>query len=160
MHHRFTLTATTEVVEAVCFLWHCPAGHPGWLLATTLPCGARTFLDTAEAVTQRLVPALEVLLASLEKRAKEWDGIVKVGRTHMMDAVPVTLGQEFSGYAAQVRIGIERIEASLPRVAEVPQGGTATGTGINTGAPLRLPAFRRMWTAQLGSNLGALTMRS
>ena len=52
LHHRFTLTATTEVVEAVCFLWHCPAGHPGWLLATTLPCGARTFLDTAEAVTQ------------------------------------------------------------------------------------------------------------
>ena len=88
----------------------------------------------AEAVTQRLVPALEVLLASLEKRAQEWDGIVKVGRTHMMDAVPVTLGQEFSAWARQVRLGIARLHDALPRLLVLPQGGTAAGTGLNTHA--------------------------
>lgn len=88
----------------------------------------------AEAVTQRLVPALEVLLASLEKRAKEWDGIVKVGRTHMMDAVPVTLGQEFAAWARQVRLGIARLHDALPRLLVLPQGGTAAGTGLNTHA--------------------------
>jgi fumarate hydratase class II len=88
----------------------------------------------AEAVTQRLVPALEVLLASLEKRAKEWDGIVKVGRTHMMDAVPVTLGQEFAAWARQVRLGVARLHDALPRLLVLPQGGTAAGTGLNTHA--------------------------
>ncbi|SUE43376.1 class II fumarate hydratase [Roseomonas gilardii] len=88
----------------------------------------------AEAVTQRLVPALEVLLASLENRAKEWDGIVKVGRTHMMDAVPVTLGQEFAAWARQVRLGIARLHDALPRLLVLPQGGTAAGTGLNTHA--------------------------
>ncbi|PZP45408.1 MAG: class II fumarate hydratase [Azospirillum brasilense] len=88
----------------------------------------------AEVVTQRLVPALEVLLASLEKRAKEWDGIVKVGRTHMMDAVPVTLGQEFAAWARQVRLGIARLHDALPRLLVLPQGGTAAGTGLNTHA--------------------------
>ena len=88
----------------------------------------------AEAVTQRLVPALEVLLASLEKRAKEWDGIVKVGRTHMMDAVPVTLGQEFAAWARQVRLGIARLHDALARLLVLPQGGTAAGTGLNTHA--------------------------
>ena len=90
------------------------------------------------AVTNALVndlkPALDVLATSLEKKAEEFRDIVKSGRTHLMDATPVTLGQEFGGYAAQVRYGIERIDASLPRVAEVPQGGTAVGTGINTPA--------------------------
>ncbi|UPG72240.1 class II fumarate hydratase [Roseomonas gilardii subsp. gilardii] len=88
----------------------------------------------AEAVTHRLIPALEVLLASLEKRAKEWDGIVKVGRTHMMDAVPVTLGQEFAAWARQVRLGIARLHDALPRLLVLPQGGTAAGTGLNTHA--------------------------
>ena len=90
------------------------------------------------AVTNALVtdlqPALDVLATSLERKAEEFRDIVKSGRTHLMDATPVTLGQEFGGYAAQVRYGIERIDASLPRVAEVPQGGTAVGTGINTPA--------------------------
>ncbi|WP_309711198.1 lyase family protein, partial [Pseudolysinimonas sp.] len=71
---------------------------------------------------------------ALEAKADLWKGVVKSGRTHLMDATPVTLGQEFGGYARQVRLGIERIQSALPRVAEVPLGGTATGTGINTPA--------------------------
>ncbi|WP_101651148.1 class II fumarate hydratase [Brevibacterium ihuae] len=86
------------------------------------------------ALVHDLTPAMAHLAESLEKKAAEFENIVKSGRTHLMDATPVTLGQEFGGYAAQVRYGIERIEASLPRVAEVPQGGTAVGTGINTPA--------------------------
>ena len=86
------------------------------------------------AVTRDLVPALEHLAASLERKAEEFADVVKSGRTHLMDATPVTLGQEFGGYAAQVRYGIERLEASLPRLAELPLGGTAVGTGINTPA--------------------------
>lgn len=85
-----------------------------------------------EAVVTDLIPALEHLAVSLEAKAAEWVSVVKSGRTHLMDATPVTLGQEFGGYAAQVRYGIERLQASLPRLAELPLGGTATGTGINT----------------------------
>ncbi|MDY3048364.1 MAG: class II fumarate hydratase [Rothia sp. (in: high G+C Gram-positive bacteria)] len=85
-----------------------------------------------EALLKDLVPALDYLAESLERKALEFKDVVKSGRTHLMDATPVTLGQEFSGYAAQVRYGVERIQASLPRVAEVPLGGTAVGTGINT----------------------------
>ncbi|MCS0602369.1 class II fumarate hydratase [Streptomyces sp. LP11] len=84
------------------------------------------------AVTHDLVPALEHLAAALERKADEFADVVKSGRTHLMDATPVTLGQEFGGYAAQVRYGVERLRASLPRLAELPLGGTAVGTGINT----------------------------
>ncbi|MEU1373466.1 class II fumarate hydratase [Streptomyces triculaminicus] len=84
------------------------------------------------AVTADLVPALEHLAASLERKAEEFAEVVKSGRTHLMDATPVTLGQEFGGYAAQVRYGVERLRSSLPRLAELPLGGTAVGTGINT----------------------------
>ncbi|MEU3571779.1 class II fumarate hydratase [Kitasatospora sp. NPDC036755] len=84
------------------------------------------------AVTHDLVPALEHLAEALERKATEFAGVVKSGRTHLMDATPVTLGQEFGGYAAQVRHGRERLLATLPRVAELPLGGTAVGTGINT----------------------------
>ncbi|WP_351226173.1 class II fumarate hydratase [Streptomyces sp. NPDC002133] len=84
------------------------------------------------AVTKDLVPALEHLAASLERKAAEFADVVKSGRTHLMDATPVTLGQEFGGYAAQTRYGVERLRASLPRLAELPLGGTAVGTGINT----------------------------
>jgi fumarate hydratase, class II len=86
------------------------------------------------AVTGDLIPALDHLAQALETKATEFADVVKSGRTHLMDATPVTLGQEFDGYAAQVRLGIERLEASLPRVAELPLGGTAVGTGINTPA--------------------------
>ncbi|MFE4970743.1 class II fumarate hydratase [Kitasatospora sp. NPDC056651] len=84
------------------------------------------------AVTHDLVPALEHLAEALERKATEFARVVKSGRTHLMDATPVTLGQEFGGYAAQVRHGRERLLATLPRVAELPLGGTAVGTGINT----------------------------
>ncbi|MFE1831411.1 class II fumarate hydratase [Streptomyces yangpuensis] len=84
------------------------------------------------AVANDLVPALEHLAAALERKAAEFDRVVKAGRTHLMDATPVTLGQEFGGYAAQIRYGVERLRASLPRLAELPLGGTAVGTGINT----------------------------
>jgi len=84
------------------------------------------------ALVHDLIPALDHLAASLEVKAKLWADVVKSGRTHLMDATPVTLGQEFGGYARQMRLGIERIQSALPRVAEVPLGGTATGTGINT----------------------------
>ncbi len=83
-------------------------------------------------IVNDLLPALDKLAVSLEGKAAEFDDVVKSGRTHWMDAVPVTLGQEFSGYAAQVRQGIERIEDALPRLGRIPLGGTATGTGLNT----------------------------
>jgi fumarate hydratase class II len=84
------------------------------------------------ATVQRLVPALDHLATALEAKATEFAEVVKSGRTHLMDATPVMLGQELGGYAAAVRYGIERLESSLPRVAELPLGGTAVGTGINT----------------------------
>ena len=84
-----------------------------------------------------LIPGLDHLAVALEAKAEEWKEVVKSGRTHLMDATPVTLGQEFGGYARQIRLGIERVQAVIPRVAEVPLGGTATGTGINT--PLGFP---------------------
>ncbi|WP_236246574.1 aspartate ammonia-lyase [Streptomyces sp. CC210A] len=84
------------------------------------------------AVTEDLIPALEHLAMSLERKSAEFAEVVKSGRTHLMDATPVTLGQEFGGYAAQMRYGVERLRASLPRLAELPLGGTAVGTGINT----------------------------
>ncbi|OUE32382.1 Fumarate hydratase class II [Clavibacter michiganensis] len=89
------------------------------------------------ALLADLIPALEHLAEALETKADAWKGLVKAGRTHLMDATPVTFGQEFAGYARQVRLGIERVRTALPRVAEVPLGGTATGTGINT--PLGFP---------------------
>ncbi|MEU8822536.1 class II fumarate hydratase [Streptomyces sp. NPDC048636] len=84
------------------------------------------------AVTADLIPALDRLAGALEGKAEEFAEVVKAGRTHLMDATPVTLGQEFGGYAAQVRYGIERLRSALPRLAELPLGGTAVGTGINT----------------------------
>jgi fumarate hydratase class II len=81
---------------------------------------------------ESLLPALETLAASLEAKAREFDDVVKSGRTHLMDAVPVTLGQEFGGYAAQVRQGIERVRDTMPRLGQIPLGGTAVGTGLNT----------------------------
>ncbi|MFE4304517.1 class II fumarate hydratase [Streptomyces sp. NPDC056891] len=86
------------------------------------------------AVTRDLIPALDHLAASLERKSAEFASVVKSGRTHLMDATPVTLGQEFGGYAAQVRYGVERLRSALPRLAELPLGGTAVGTGINTPA--------------------------
>jgi fumarate hydratase, class II len=82
--------------------------------------------------TDKLLPSLERLHESLARKADEFEDVVKAGRTHLMDAVPVTLGQEFSGYAAQVRLGRQRVADTLGRVGQIPLGGTATGTGLNT----------------------------
>jgi fumarate hydratase class II len=89
-------------------------------------------LAALEQAAKRLLPALEVLEGSLAAKAGEFADVVKSGRTHLMDAVPVTLGQEFAGYAAQVREGRARVEAAMPRLGQIPLGGTATGTGLNT----------------------------
>jgi fumarate hydratase, class II len=92
---------------------------------------ASIHVAAAAGVVRDLVPALDHLATALDQRGDEFSGVVKAGRTHLMDATPVTLGQEFGGYAAQVRMGIERLTSSLPRVAELPLGGTAVGTGLN-----------------------------
>src|SRR6185312_1916154 len=89
-------------------------------------------LAALDEITNDLLPAMEQLAASLERKAKEFADVVKSGRTHWMDAVPVTLGQEFAGYAAQVRQGIARVQDALPRLGQIPLGGTAVGTGLNT----------------------------
>ncbi|WP_099297465.1 class II fumarate hydratase [Corynebacterium dentalis] len=93
-----------------------------------------THVAAAVAAADDLIPGLKVLEESLLKKSKEWENVVKSGRTHLMDAVPVTLGQEFGGYARQITLGIERIEATLGRLGELPIGGTAVGTGLNTPA--------------------------
>ena len=89
-------------------------------------------LAALDELVSDLLPSLTVLAGSLERKAAEFADVVKSGRTHLMDAVPVTLGQEFAGYAAQVRQGVARVEATLERVGQVPLGGTATGTGLNS----------------------------
>jgi fumarate hydratase class II len=90
-----------------------------------------THIAATEAAVRHLIPALQVLHDALADKAREWRTVVKSGRTHLMDAVPVTLGQEFSGYARQIEAGIERVRGSLPRLGELAIGGTAVGTGLN-----------------------------
>ncbi|HEX3937817.1 MAG TPA: class II fumarate hydratase, partial [Xanthobacteraceae bacterium] len=97
----------------------------------------------------RLFPALKRLHAALKKKAKEFDAIVKIGRTHLQDAIPLTLGQEFGAYARQIELGIARCEACLPRLYPVAQGGTAVGTGLNT-----KPAFAKKFAAMLAKDTG------
>src|ERR671932_411343 len=89
-------------------------------------------LAALDQATNKLLPALKGLERSLTRKAKKFENVVKAGRTHLRDAVPDTLGQEFSGYAAQIRLGQERVEAALVHVRQIPLGGTATGTGLNT----------------------------
>lgn len=91
-------------------------------------------IAAAQAADEVLLPGLETLAKSLEAKAEEYKDVVKSGRTHLMDATPIMLGQEFSGYATQIRYGIDRVHAVLPRLHELPLGGTAVGTGINTPA--------------------------
>jgi fumarate hydratase class II len=102
-----------------------------------------------EAVTRQLIPGLRRLHASLARRAEEWSSIVKIGRTHMMDAVPVTLGQEAAAWARQVELGVARVEAALPRLMALPQGGTAAGTGLN-----RHPDFARAFAERMAALTG------
>ncbi|WP_426565956.1 class II fumarate hydratase [Angustibacter sp. McL0619] len=113
----------------------------------TFPTGLH--LAATDAVVNDVVPALEHLAESLRRKAAEFSDVVKAGRTHLMDAVPVTLGQEFDGYAAQMLAGVERLRSTLPRLAEVPLGGTAVGTGINTP-----PGFAEQVVAELAAATG------
>jgi fumarate hydratase, class II len=102
-------------------------------------------LAAVDAAQSDLLPTLDRLAGSFEAKAGEFAGIVKAGRTHMMDAVPVTLGQEFAGYSAQMRLGADRVRDSLKRASQIPLGGTATGTGLNTH-----PEFARRVREKLG----------
>jgi fumarate hydratase, class II len=101
-----------------------------------------------------LQPALLALAESLEAKAEEFDDVVKSGRTHLMDAVPITLGQEFGGYAAQIRLGMDRIEATYDRLAQIPLGGTAVGTGLNT-HPEFAERVRRRLSHEIGLEVNA-----
>ncbi|WP_412509238.1 class II fumarate hydratase [Roseovarius sp. SYSU LYC5161] len=109
-----------------------------------------TAMHIATAMTAQdvLLPGLEKLHAALARKTAEFDGIIKIGRTHTQDATPLTLAQEFSGYTHQVAMGLERVKAALPRVHELAQGGTAVGTGLNT-AP--------GWDTQVAANMAAIT---
>jgi fumarate hydratase class II len=89
-------------------------------------------IATALEINKLLLPSLEHLLQALDKKSKEFDHIVKIGRTHLQDATPITLGQEFSGYVTQIKYGIERVKCCLPRIMLLAQGGTAVGTGLNS----------------------------
>jgi fumarate hydratase class II len=111
-------------------------------------------LAALDELTNDLLPALDKLASSLEAKAREFDGVVKSGRTHLMDAVPVTLGQEFGGYAAQVRQGAERVRSTLGRVGQVPLGGTAVGTGLNT-HPEFAERVRRRLSEETGLTISA-----
>jgi fumarate hydratase class II len=101
-------------------------------------------LAALEQATRELLPALAGLERALSAKSKRFHDIVKAGRTHLMDAVPVTLGQEFAGYAAQIRLGRARVAATLPHVAQIPLGGTATGTGLNTHPKFAAGVRRRL----------------
>ncbi|HET9690087.1 MAG TPA: class II fumarate hydratase [Acidimicrobiales bacterium] len=101
-------------------------------------------LAATQEITRSLVPALEHLAKALRRKSRAWKSVVKSGRTHLMDATPVTLGQEFGGYAAAVEHGVERLQAALPRVGELPLGGTAVGTGINAPKGFARAVIRRL----------------
>src|SRR5512132_3847454 len=111
-------------------------------------------LAALSELVNELLPALETLATSLEAKAREFDDVVKSGRTHWMDAVPVTLGQEFAGYAAQVRQGIARVRDTLPRLGQIPLGGTAVGTGLNT-HPEFAARVRSRLAEETGLTIGA-----
>lgn len=106
-------------------------------------------IAAAEETVNRLIPALEYFHAALQAKVDAWGDIVKIGRTHMQDATPLTLAQEFSGYARQVELGIERVKNTLPRIYELAQGGTAVGTGLNT-----KPGFAETFAAEAAKTTG------
>ncbi len=111
-------------------------------------------LAALDEVSRELLPALDGLAEALGRKAQEFDDVVKAGRTHLMDAVPVTLGQEFGGYAAQVRLGADRVRDTLGRVGQIPLGGTATGTGLNT-HPEFAEKVRRLMIEDTGLEISA-----
>jgi fumarate hydratase, class II len=127
-----TNTNSNEVIAALAGEGVHPNDHVNFGQSSNDVFPSAVHLAALDQATSELVPALEHLERALAAKAKEFADVVKSGRTHLMDAVPVTLGQEFGGYAAQVRLGIRRVRNALPQVAQIPLGGTATGTGLNT----------------------------
>jgi fumarate hydratase class II len=126
-----TNTNVNEVVATLAGTGHHPNDHVNMGQSSNDTFPTAVHLAALHAATNDLLPALDLLAGSLEARATELRDVVKTGRTHLMDAVPVTLGQEFAGYAAQVREGAARVGDALVRVRKVPLGGTAVGTGLN-----------------------------
>ncbi|TMK41277.1 MAG: class II fumarate hydratase [Actinobacteria bacterium] len=127
-----TNTNTNEVIAALAGSGVHPNDHVNRGQSSNDVFPSAVHLAAMEGATNGLLPALRRLERSLAAKARRFDAIVKSGRTHLMDAVPVTLGQEFAGYAAQVRLGRARVDSALEHVAQIPLGGTATGTGLNT----------------------------
>jgi fumarate hydratase, class II len=126
-----TNTNVNEVVASLAGDGHHPNDHVNMGQSSNDVFPTAVHLAALDAASNDLLPALDALAGSLAAKAEELRDAVKTGRTHLMDAVPVTLGQEFAGYAAQIREGAARVEAALPRVAKLPLGGTAVGTGLN-----------------------------
>ncbi|MFZ0835622.1 MAG: class II fumarate hydratase [Mycobacterium sp.] len=127
---------TNEVIASICATATPPVtvhpnDHVNMSQSSNDTFPTATHIAATEAAVRELIPALEVLHEALAGKARQWRTVVKSGRTHLMDAVPVTLGQEFSGYARQIEAGIERVRAALPRLGELAIGGTAVGTGLN-----------------------------
>src|SRR3954466_14704631 len=123
---------TNEVISALTDGQAHPNDHVNFGQSSNDVFPSAVHLAALDEATNRLLPALKQLERSLSRKAKRFEDVVKAGRTHLMDAVPVTLGQEFAGYAAQIRLGQERVDAALVHVRQIPLGGTATGTGLNT----------------------------
>src|SRR5690349_18501161 len=127
-----TNTNANEVIAALAGDGVHPNDHVNMGQSSNDVFPSAVHLAALDRATNDLLPALKGLERSLARKAKRFENVVKSGRTHLMDAVPVTLGQEFGGYAAQVRLGQERVAAALEHVRQIPLGGTATGTGLNT----------------------------
>jgi fumarate hydratase, class II len=138
-----------EVIAAVAGEGVHPNDHVNMCQSSNDVFPSAVHLAAVEELARRLLPALDRLGSALEAKAREFDDVVKSGRTHLMDAVPVTLGQEFAGYAAQVRQGHARVEGTLERLAQIPLGGTATGTGLNAH-----PEFAERVRARLRADTG------
>ncbi len=142
-------TNANEVIAAIAGDGVHPNDHVNMGQSSNDVFPSAVHLAALDEIARELLPALAQLAESLGRKATEFDDIVKSGRTHMMDAVPVTLGQEFAGYAAQARQGIARIEDAMPRLGQIPLGGTATGTGLNTH-----PEFARRVRSLLAEQTG------
>jgi fumarate hydratase class II len=127
-----TNTNANEVIAALAGDGAHPNDHVNMGQSSNDVFPSAVHLAALDGATNELLPALKQLERSLTRKAKRFENLVKSGRTHLMDAVPVTLGQEFGGYATQVRLGQERVAAALEHVRQIPLGGTATGTGLNT----------------------------
>jgi len=127
-----TNTNANEVIAALAGDAAHPNDHVNMGQSSNDVFPSAVHLAALDRATNQLLPALKQLERSLTRKSKRFDNLVKSGRTHLMDAVPVTLGQEFAGYAAQARLGQERVVAALVHVRQIPLGGTATGTGLNT----------------------------